>query len=498
MKLAEIFQSGMTLQRRKPIKIWGESEKAEHLSIFWNGSEIWQGNIGPGPFSLHLPAMEAAENGTLSFSGGTILENVDIGEVWIAGGQSNMEFPLRCDRNWDAAQALAADDHFRFYDVGEFAFAGEREENLKPDAAHWDRWMSFDDENRGWFSAVGAWFGLELRKKLGVPVAVVGCNWGGTTASTWMDRQTLAADPELCVYLRDYEKATRNLNLEKYMAANREFREKSNTPQAAEMSLNMFRNEAVKKPGLMIKLFSALYGLTSSTGPHSENRPGGLYETMLPRVAGFSCSGVIWYQGEADEHHPEIYSKLFSAMISVWRRQWREELPFLFTQLAPFEAWMGSKGTQYPLLRQQQQLVEDTLPGAYMASIMDVGSRYDIHPKEKQPVGQRLALLALDKVYGISNDCAAPRITKVARSESGLVITFDHEMTAKGEFASLFTLTAKGMAIPCSAVLEGSRVNLTAHVPAEAELAFAYQPYCKMTLFGSNELPARPMAPTQI
>ncbi len=498
MKLAEIFHSGMTLQRSRNVKIWGTCDQAEQLRVCWNGEQIWQGDIGPGDFSLTLPPIEAFENGTLAFSDGTVLSDVDIGEVWIAGGQSNMEFPLACDRSWEAARELPSDDHLRFYDVGEYGFPGEREEGLNPDAAHWDRWMAFDSEDRGFFSAVGAWFGLQLRRELKVPVAIVGCNWGGTTASTWMDAETLAADPALSVYLKDYEAATKTLDLEKYIASDRKMRESASTPKSMEFSRNLLKNEAVKKPGLLMRVLMALAARNSSTGPRDKNRPGGLYEMMLTQVTGFGCRGVLWYQGESDDHHPELYSRLFSAMISVWRRDWGEELPFFFTQLAPFEAWMACKGVQYPVLRQQQQIVEDTVPGAYMASIMDVGSRYDIHPKQKQPVGERLALLALNKVYGLECDGSAPRLREIARNENGLTVTFDQKMTASGDFSSLFTLTCGGRSIPFTAKLEGGRVELAARIPAGTQLAFAYQPYCVMTLTGANGLPARPFPPMEV
>lgn len=123
-------------------------------------------------------------------------------------------------------------------------------------------------------------------------------------------------------------------------------------------------------------------------GPKSEQNPGALYHHMLKGVAPFSVRGVIWYQGESDDRHPEVYATVFSQMIRCWRDLWGEELPFLFVQLAPFEKWLFTSGREYPLLRQQQELVSKTVPGVWMTTSGDAGMQWDIHPKEKKPISR--------------------------------------------------------------------------------------------------------------
>ena len=139
-----------------------------------------------------------------------------------------------------------------------------------------------------------------------------------------------------------------------------------------------------------------------------QNRPGGLYETMLKKVAPYTARGVIWYQGESDEFHPAEYGFVFGNMIKGWRALWNEELPFLFSQLAPFEAWLSGTGVAYPELRYQQDQVTKNVPQTYMASIGDAGMQYDIHPKHKRPVGERMAELALGHVYKQPELCKVP------------------------------------------------------------------------------------------
>ena len=218
IRLARIFQDGVTLQRRMPIRIWGTSDMHQTVSVALNGETLLENAEIGQTFSLVLPVQEAAENARLSITGtyDTVeLERVNIGEVWIAGGQSNMEFLLRYDKDGKTEIASADDDGLRFYDVGEYSFPEEESRSHK-DSTGWDKWMTFRPEQAEYFSAVAVYFAKELRRCLGVPVGVVGCNWAGTTASSWTDESWLAADPDLRSYLDDYADAVKDLDMEEY------------------------------------------------------------------------------------------------------------------------------------------------------------------------------------------------------------------------------------------------------------------------------------------
>jgi len=205
----------------------------------------------------------------------------DIGEVWIAGGQSNMEFLLRYDAEGPEQIASAFDPHCRFYDVGEYAFAGEEADGFK-DARGWDRWMSLDRKNAEFFSAVGYYFARQLRKKYEVPVAIVGCNWGGTTAATWQDIQYLKDDPDLSVYVREYEAGLKKINLAAYAEDNRKARRAMAQPAAREFMEKLLYGTAGKLTTTAMSLFGRAM-LNKPVGPHDANRPGGLYEVMSAR-----------------------------------------------------------------------------------------------------------------------------------------------------------------------------------------------------------------------
>lgn len=161
-------------------------------------------------------------------------------------------------------------------------------------------------------------------------------------------------------------------------------------------------------------------------GPNDKNNPSALYKNMLKEVIGYGIRGVIWYQGESDVIKADMYGKLFTKMIECWRRDWQEEFPFLFVQLAPYGTCMGNSGEDYPILRQQQELVSKTVPNVYMTSVSDIGNVYDIHPKEKKLVGQRLALLAKKHVYQEDILADPPEAEKIERDGDKIKIYFNH------------------------------------------------------------------------
>lgn len=506
IQLANIFQDGMTLQQQKPIRLWGSTDCRQRVHVVINGVTVLSDTEISGPFSLMLPPQEATENVTLTISGTAdtvVLKLVDIGEVWIAGGQSNMEFLLRYDAEADTEIPNADDPHLRFYDVGEYSFP-EEEASSRKDNTCWDRWMPFKPPYAEYFSAVGIYFAKKIRAAYGVPVAIVGCNWGGTTAASWTEESFLAADPNLKFYLDDYVAATENLDLEAY---NRRYDEVLAFQERPEMTAVMRKVmqggvtlwDYIKALPLLLKMATGSVPM----GPRNPNRPGCLYHMMVAQISGFTARGVIWYQGESDDGKAEIYDKLFSTMISCWRAAWQDELPFLFVQLAPFGKWMGISGEKYPLIRQKQETVSRTVPDTYMASIMDAGMKDDIHPKQKRPVGERLALLARGKIYGENILCEAPEFLSAEVQDGSVRFSFAHvgagleirgnwlnalELIADGKQLKHYKAAARGNAL----IIQSKRIKSGTKVDA----FFAWSGYCQVNLYNSAGLPAKPFRTT--
>ena len=502
IRLARIFQSEMTLQRQKPIKIWGVTDCAQQASVSLNGKILVEKVELAGEFLITLPPQEAMENAVLRIIGtkDTIeLNNVDIGEVWIAGGQSNMEFLLRYDAEGKKQIAAAHDLHFRFYDVGEYSYP-EEESYSKKDNTGWDKWLTFNSENAEYFSAVGVYFAKQLRQVLQIPVAIVGCNWGGTTASAWTKESYLAADADLKEYLNEYAAATCSLNMADYNRRHDEALEFLASP-AMDNAMRHALKATITSWDILknLPLFLKISRGSIPMGPRNQNAPGCLYRMMVKQIAGFSVRGVIWYQGESDDCKPQMYDKLFSAMIRCWRDTWQEELPFLFVQLAPFGKWLGSTGEAYPILRQKQEIVSKTVPGCYMVSIMDSGMEKDIHPKHKRPVGERLALLARGKIYGEDILCEAPELCNVEVQDGRLQLKFANAGTGleiRGNTLNAIQINVNGKNIRHSKITaEGDTLYIDSGAiqkTAKLRVKFAWQGYCEVNLYNSAGLSAKP------
>ena len=445
IRLARPFSDGVVFQRGRPILLWGSSDEAQSVDIRLNGETIAEAEIPAGDFSITLPPQEAAENAILEI-GDVTLRNVDIGEVWVAGGQSNMEFFLEYTEGSDVEIASANDEHLRMYTVGQYSFAGEREKGYKA-WNPWDEWLPYTPENAGSFSAVGVYFAKELRRILDVPVGIISCNWGGTSASAWLDRRCLEEDTALRSYIDDFDALVAKLDLERYNKIKALVRPGMASREAREQI--GFMNKYTYRPGELERMMMTGAQLQDADaaqdnplarlsiadimaiGPGDPNEPGALYENMLKEIAGVPVRGVIWYQGETDEPKAELYAKLFAAMRDCWLDAWQarnpaqDALPFLTVQLAPFGTWRGSTGERFPIVREQQELAAKTLPDVYMTSISDLGNVFDIHPKVKRPVGERLARLARKYIYGEDKLLAdAPEAADVIRDGDTLRISF--------------------------------------------------------------------------
>ncbi len=501
LELAHIFQDGMVLQQQQPIRIWGHSNLEETITVYLNDKCLVEAFVPKGELEIMLPPQNASFNCSLSFVGSSTLTfyNVDIGEVWIAGGQSNMEFQLLHETDGPMQITNAHNEHLRFFDVGKYSFDEEASEGLK-DSSEWDQWLCFNSMHAGCFSAVGFYFANCLQEKYNVPIGIVGCNWGGTSASTWLSESYLAAKPELNIYLEEYKSSVESLDLVKYKAQNRQIREfmasEKMTAFRAKISAGQVGPVSIGKAIYYQHKLSKVIG---QMGPHNVNRPAGLYNHMVRRIAGFTCKGVIWYQGEADENKPEIYDSLFASLIECWRDEWNGMLPFLFVQLAPFEKRLGVTGERFPIIREKQELVSKAVPNTYMVSIMDAGEKTDIHPKRKRPVGERLALMAMGKVYGEDILCEPPELLQGELGDGFLRLDFKYSgngLVQQGEKLNAMCLFVNGKKVQeCDCKVSGCSIEIRAGIlqkDASVCAQYAQTPYCNVNLYNSAGIAAKP------
>lgn len=492
LKLPKIFQDGMVLQRRTPVCVWGIAPEGSLVTVHLAEQSV-HAMASDGRFRAYLPPMEAGRGLTLQISAhGTSITiyDVAVGEVWLAGGQSNMEFLLRDDAEAAGEQTVDLPE-VRCYEVPKIAYPGQENDR---DYSKVGIWRKARGQEARYFTAVGYYFAKKLHAELGVPVGIVNCTWGGTSASAFLREEDLtgALKPYLDRAAETQAKLDPATELERYRKLQHTM---DNMPFDNSMS-----NLAPIQPDPAIMASMAEMG-ELFLSRYSPFRPCGLYETMLKPTAPYTVRGVIWYQGESDAAYADTYEALMQAMIARWRTLFQAELPFLIVQLASFEEMM--EPLDFVPIRAAQERLAKSCDKVWLACAMDAGMRYDIHPKHKRPIGERLALQALSKVYGrvLLADSPAPEGTK--REGDTLVIRFAHAgdgLVCRGETPETLEVTADGSAqLSFSASVCGNELRITAPEIATAgtvTVAFCQQPFCVDNVYNSAGLPMLPFVYT--
>ncbi len=496
-----LFSSHMVLQRNKPVKIWGKCSGNTPVTVSFMGNTVTVQPEGEN-WTAVLPPMEAARSQELMVTSAEEeirISDVHVGEVWIAGGQSNMEFYLKYDQDFRQGPLPAPNGDIRFYDVPEICYEGQDQDF---DYSRMGFWRTCTPENLEYYSAVGYYFAVKIWETLGVPVGIIGCNKGGSCIQTWMSEDALKEHGQ--VWLDDYEREIAAVDYPAYQEAMR----KDPRMNMGNLFGDPFTEETLYGigPERMTELMEQFAALMDGKPMiHYDNRPGCYYENMLKKIVGTAVRGVIWYQGESEVYHPECFYELFQDMIRFWRELWGEKLPFYCVQLAPFQNWMDSYGTDFLVIRRLQQKAVEKMERVYLISTSDVGMRYDIHPKEKKPVGERLGLSVLKYEYGKTIQADAPRGTDAYAKGNDLYIEFSGDMDTlevRGQEIQELQLFAQGydgeQEISFDAGdfnIEGTTLilrnaNMGGHRVSRA--AFAWKDYYKVNLYGSNGLPAMP------
>ncbi|KFI56678.1 sialate O-acetylesterase [Bifidobacterium callitrichos] len=447
LRAAAIFSHDMVLQRRRPIPVFGtgkpgidvrvrltEEEPGESAATDVAGTaavcvaEATSVVNAHGDWLALLPAVEASGPYRLEITSSgdhvtLVYRRVVVGEVWLAGGQSNMELELHSSAGADAAIAASTDPLLRFYNTPK---TGVVSEELERHA----RWQVAGPDTSGSMSAIGYYFARKLRAELGpnVPVGIVDCYIGGTSITAWMSRSSV----EQCKAGRDY--------LERFDAAiagktDEQFRAETEEWQTKFDQWNHDIDTARKAdPGVAWEKLTAQYGecpWPPPETPTSQWRPTGAYGTMVERVAPYGIAGFLWYQGESDEGCPESYRHLLGMLIDEWRGLWTvpgagsdagsangKPLPFLIVQLPQWidkaTAEAGNDPLRWPLIREAQQDAARTIADVSMITLIDCGEFDNLHPTDKRTPGERLADCALHDVYD-RGDIAVdgPEVTSV-------------------------------------------------------------------------------------
>jgi sialate O-acetylesterase len=399
-----------------------------------------------------------------------VLDDVLIGDVWFASGQSNMEFPLIGFGGAPLKDSAA-----------EIAHAGQAQIRLlhiPQKAADFPlfnsatSWTECSPETAANFSAVAYFFGRELAARERVPIGLIDATWGGTVAEAWMSLEAISADAGLMPVF-----------------ATRAHMMQTQGEMAAILAKERREDLAAKQAG------QAPPNHTWRPAPESW-APAGLFNGMIAPETPYAIKGVIWYQGESNSKlaFAPMYAKLFPALIADWRAQWHEgDFPFLYVQISNFT----SNATEAWAIIREAQRRSLSVANTGMAVTIDIGDPGNVHPPDKQTVGARLALAARALAYGESVEYSGPLFRQAAPDGDGVRVWFDHTahgLVAKGDALQGFEIAGDdGRFVTAAARIDGQTVVVSnAQVAAPKYVRYGWANAPVVNLFNSEGLPASP------
>lgn len=468
--LPSLLADHMVVQRGLPVHLWGTAAPHENVAVTFRGETKSTTADELGRWSVYLSPGEASGPFQITVKGTNtiVLNDVLVGDVWVASGQSNMEFPMEALANADAEIAAAQYPKIRIFRVE------HRPADFPRSDVTAKTWAACTPETVADSSAVAYFFARDLYQKMNVPIGLVESFWGGTPAESWTSLHSLSADASLMPVFASRSKTVdeQELTLLRLQQEDRDFQ------QAAAQA----KAEGKPAPGRPWHPDFAAWA------------PAALFNGMIAPLTHFGIRGVIWYQGEANSgERAPLYAHLFQTMISDWRRAWDEgDFPFLFVQIAN---WNTEPDGRWPEVRDAQRRAL-ALRNTGMAVTIDIGDPVDIHPKNKRDVGLRLALAARAISYGEKLEWSGPLYRELTREDRALRVWFDHAngLAAKdGPLAGFEVAGADGKYVAADAKIEGASVVVSSSAvpePASVRYAWAANPTCN--LVNREGLPASP------
>ncbi len=469
--LPALLADHMVVQRGLPVHVWGMAAPNEAVSVTFRGERKSGTADGDGRWSVYLSPGEAGGPFplTIKATNTIVLNDILVGDVWVASGQSNMEFPMTGLLNAPTEIAAAQYPKIRIFMV-KHKPADYPLENVESKG-----WAACTPESVADSSAVAYFFARNLQQKLGVPIGLIESSWGGTAAESWTSLRTLAADAGL---MPVFSARAKMVDSESTTVL-RQQREDAEFQKALEQA----KAEGKPLPWPQWHPDFAAWA------------PAALYNGMIAPLTPFAIRGVIWYQGEANASHDRasLYARLFRTMILDWRTSWGEgDFPFLFVQIAN---WNTEPDELWPEVRNAQRQAL-ALRNTGMAVTIDIGDPNDIHPKNKQDVGLRLSLAARAITYGEKIEWSGPLYRQITQEEHALRVWFDHAngLMAKGATVAGFEVAgADGKYSAADARIEGTSVVVSSPtVPAPVSVRYAWAPNPTCNLFNKEGLPASP------
>ena len=461
LQIPSVFANDMVLQRGKPIPFFGTTDANEDVTVSFNKQTKKTKSDSDGKWKLVFDALPAGGPYTLTVKSKDKkieFSNILMGDVWLCSGQSNMLF--RLNQAYEGKEAIAKATN---KDIRLFQFNAIRE----TDDVAWDtdildktnkleyftgNWQKCNPESAATFSAIGYFFGQKIQHEENVPIGLIEVAVGGAPIVSFMDRHTMEFDNYLVNELYNWKKS--------------------------DFIMPWVRERAAKN-------------IENSTDPRQRHpyEPCYNYEAGISKLINTPIKGVLWYQGESDAHNVDLYAYNFEKLISSWRNLWNENLPFYFVQLSSIDR------PSWPYFRDMQRKMSLKIPNTFMAVSSDYGDSLNVHPTHKQPVGERLALLALKNSYHENIIANGPEVKSVLQNGKDVTITFSNAKKLKTRNNEKLTgfqvMNEKGDILLPNAEIKNNQVILFLNKEEKiSKVLYAFKPFTRANLENEAGLPA--------
>lgn len=451
LKLSSIFSDHAVLQSGEA-NIYGKAKPGASVEVAFGSAKVAVTAGADGVFKATLTGQPSEEGKDLvvKSNGEThVAHDVIVGEVWVGSGQSNMEWVVRNTLNAAEARARPVDNGLRVFTVN-------RTPKAEPAEDVQGSWKVAGPTTVDGFTAAGYYFAVALRAELKQPVGIIHTSIGGTRAEAWGPRGMYDDVPEAKGW------------------------------QAKEDKVVADRAAAWVKSGKKDGKVTPVW----SNGPHMN------WNGMVAPLVGYSFKGALWYQGESNAGQAAAYKWVLGSMIKSWHKAWGKEFPFIIVQLPRFMAKKPQPVEEgWAAIRESMEWIADHVPGAMMTVNIDLGEEKDIHPKDKLPIGERLAAVALQRVYKTRAVGESPRVVKAELQGDAWVVTYDRAVAIKGEGKGWAVQKADGSWAYASVKADGAKLTVSAadvKAPKAARYAWANFPEVSVFSAGSDGLPAGP------
>ncbi|MFN0079500.1 MAG: sialate O-acetylesterase [Prosthecobacter sp.] len=470
--LPAVFSDHMVLQSGKPVPVWGAAAPGAEVTVAIAGQKKTTTADAEGKWSLKLDALTAAAEPQTLTIGDKTIKDVLIGEVWLGSGQSNMAMTVERSNDLEGSKAAANLPLIRVFTEGSGASPTAKSEGK-------GAWIICTPETVGKFSATAFFFGRTLHAALKTPVGLINSSVGGTPIESWISPEAQHASAELKPFFAAMQQDDAKFDPVKMKALYER--------QVAKWTEDVRKAKADGQP-LPRKPRDPV------ATRERKGDVGGLFNGKIAPLIPFAIRGAIWYQGEANAQPTKVafYQYQLPLLAKDWRTRWADEFPFAWVQLPNYTR----PGDSWPLMRESMLNSLNTIPNSGMAVTLDIGDAKDIHPKNKQDVGYRLAQWALGTVY--QKDVPAicgPLIDTATAKGSELVLTFKHAkgLQAKGDLTEFEIAGADGQWQPAEAKIDGETVIVSAKPVAEPKgVRYAWKDNPVATLFNGAGMPASP------